>query len=62
VRAAGRCAIRWKGLDYQLVAPEIIDTAGVKKDFHLAERIFITVVGIDHCLRLGFRAASDERA
>lgn len=62
VRAVGRCAIRWKGLDYQLAQPEVIDTAVVKKNFHLAERIFITVFGIDHCLRLGFRAASDEPA
>jgi len=55
VRAAGQCVIRWRGLDYALVKPEVIDTAAVKPGFGVAERAFINLLGIDHCLQLGHR-------
>ena len=56
VRAAGECVIRWKGRDYPLVQPELIDNpAAVQGSFSAFERAMMTRFGIDHCLRLRHR-------
>jgi hydroxylaminobenzene mutase len=56
VRAAGECVIRWKGRDYPLVQPELIDDpAAVRASFGAFERAMMTRLGIDHCLRLRHR-------
>ena len=55
VRAAGGCVIRWKGRDYQLVEPEIVDPAAAGAGFGAFERAMMARLGIEHCLRLRHR-------
>src|SRR5437870_13153458 len=56
VRAAGECVIRWKGRDYPLAQPEVLDAAAAKAAFGAFERAMMTRLGIDHCLRLRHRS------
>src|SRR6266851_3432078 len=56
VRAAGACSIRWKGRDYPLVQPEVIDDpASAGGSFSAFERTMMSRFGIDHVLRLRHR-------
>jgi deazaflavin-dependent oxidoreductase (nitroreductase family) len=55
VRAAGTCVIRWKGRDYPLVQPEVIDSAAAGVEFGAFERTMLTRLGITRCLRLRHR-------
>jgi deazaflavin-dependent oxidoreductase (nitroreductase family) len=57
VRAAGGCTIRWKGRDYPLVQPEVIDDlAAAGTGFGALERAMMTRLGIDRGLRLRHRS------
>src|ERR671936_2777445 len=58
VKAAGECVIRWKGRDYPMVQPEVIDAAAAATAFGAFERVFISRLGIEHCLRLRHRSHS----
>jgi len=56
VRAAGECVIRWKGRDYPVVQPELIDNpVAARASFGAFERALMTRLGIDHALRLRHR-------
>ena len=56
VRAAGECVIRWKGRDYPLVQPEVIDDAAAAgASFGAFERAVMARLGIAHYLRLRHR-------
>ena len=39
VQAAGACVIRWNGIDYHVVEPEIVSWATVRPSFRRAERL-----------------------
>ena len=53
VRAAGGCVIRWKGRDYSLVRPELIDDPdAARAPFGTLQRAAMARIGISHCLRL----------
>lgn len=52
VRAAGGCAIRWKGRHYQVDRPETLDTKTVMTAFNNFERAIMSRFGITQCLRL----------
>jgi hypothetical protein len=60
VRAAGGCIIRFKGTDYTLVDPEVIDVESVlpatRTAFKRRERIMFRAIGITHLLRLRIAA------
>ena len=57
VRAAGECVIRWKGRDYPLVQPEVIDDpVEARARFGAFERAMMARLGIDRCLRLRHRS------
>ena len=64
VQAAGGCTIQWKGTDYQVVEPEVVDWRTVRSAFYPAERILVPLIGIEHFVRLRFAptsvAASDD--
>lgn len=61
VRAAGECVIRWKGRDYRLVQPEVIDASNAARtSFGAFERAMMTRLGISHCLRLRHRSQLPE--
>ena len=55
VRAAGECVIRWKGRDYPLVQPEVIDAATAAAAFEATQRAALLRFGITSCLRLHHR-------
>jgi deazaflavin-dependent oxidoreductase (nitroreductase family) len=56
VRAAGGAMIRWKGNDYQVIEPEIVDTKAARTEirsaFKLSDRAFLRVMGITQVMRL----------
>jgi deazaflavin-dependent oxidoreductase (nitroreductase family) len=52
VQAAGGCIVRWKGVNYPLIEPEVVDFATVRASFYPAERVLIPVIGIEHFVRL----------
>jgi deazaflavin-dependent oxidoreductase (nitroreductase family) len=56
VRAASGCAIRWKGRDYQLTEPKLIDDpAAAGASFGAFQRMMMRRLGITTCLRLRHR-------
>jgi deazaflavin-dependent oxidoreductase (nitroreductase family) len=52
VRAAGGCRIRWKGRDYVLVEPEVIDATAARSAFPTVQWAGMRRFGIQQCLRL----------
>ena len=52
VRAAGGCLIRWKGRDYTLVDPQVIDAAEARAAFPAVQWAGMRRFGIQQCLRL----------
>src|SRR5438105_11421766 len=56
VRAAGECVIRWKGRDYPLVQPELVEAADPESGFSALLRALMTRLGITHGLRLRHRS------
>jgi deazaflavin-dependent oxidoreductase (nitroreductase family) len=57
VRAAGGCQIRWKGRDYTLVQPEVIDSATAGAAFGSVQRGALARFGITQCLQLHYADA-----
>ena len=55
VRAASGCVIRWKGRDYVMVDPEVLDTQAAQASFPPAMRAGMARFGIKQALRLHFR-------
>ncbi len=52
VRAAGGCVIRWRGTDYPLVEPEVVDWATARSAFLPVERALFPLFGIEQFVRL----------
>ena len=52
VEAAGGCVIHWKGADYSLVEPEVVDWATARPAFYWVERVMVPVIGIEQFVRL----------
>ncbi len=52
LQAAGGCMIRWKGQDYPVIEPEVVDFPTVRVSFYPAERILVPIIGIEHFVRL----------
>jgi hypothetical protein len=44
--------VRWKGVDYPLIEPEVVDWATVRSAFSPVERILVPVIGIEQFVRL----------
>jgi deazaflavin-dependent oxidoreductase (nitroreductase family) len=56
VRAAGGCVLRWKGRDYDMVQPELIDNpASVRASFGAFEWAMMRILRIEQWLRLYHR-------
>jgi deazaflavin-dependent oxidoreductase (nitroreductase family) len=52
VQAAGGCIIRWRGAEYPLVEPEVIDWATARSAFSPVLRAIVPIAGIQQFLRL----------
>ena len=60
VQAAGGCVIRWKGVDYALIEPVVIDWASARPAFYPVERVVVPLIGIEHFVRLRHAPASSD--
>ena len=58
VQAAGGCVIRWKGVDYPLIEPEVVDWATARPAFYPLERVVMPIIGIEQFVRLRNAPAS----
>jgi deazaflavin-dependent oxidoreductase (nitroreductase family) len=61
VCAAGGCVIRWKGRDYPVGQPEVIDAASAGAGFGPVARSLMTRMGISQCLRLRHQGETGPR-
>jgi len=52
VLAAGQCELRYRGVDYHLVEPEVLEIADVRAQLPWIERAFPRVVGAHQTLRM----------
>jgi deazaflavin-dependent oxidoreductase (nitroreductase family) len=52
VQAAGGCTIRWKGRDYVMIQPEVIDAPTARNAFPAVQWAGMRRFGIQQCLRL----------
>jgi deazaflavin-dependent oxidoreductase (nitroreductase family) len=56
VRAAGGGTIRWKGDDYRVIEPELLDVkasrAEIRSTFNFSDRVFVRMMGITQVMRL----------
>lgn len=55
VRAAGGCVIRWKGRDYVMIEPEVLDAQAARSSFPPAMRAGMERFGIKQAVRMRFR-------
>lgn len=60
VQAAGGCTIRWKGVNYPVIEPVVVDWATVRSAFSLVERALVPVIGIEQFVRLRHASASPD--
>ena len=58
VQAAGGCVILWKGANYALLGPEVIDWATARSAFSPVERVLMPIIGIEQFMRLRHASAS----
>lgn len=52
VLSAGGCVIEWKGVEYRMVDPEVVDLATVRSVFSPIERALLPVFGAKQFVRL----------
>ena len=60
VQAAGRCTVRWKGVDHPLIEPEVVDWATVRSAFSPLLRVLVPVIGIEQFVRLRYAPTSSN--
>ena len=60
VRAAGECTIRWKGRDYAMLRPEVLDTATAAAAFDPRQRDMMARFGINKAPEPAPRVAVEE--
>jgi deazaflavin-dependent oxidoreductase (nitroreductase family) len=60
VRAAGGCMIRWKGVNYPVIEPVVVDWATIRSAFYPVERVVVPLIGIEQFVRLKHAPASSD--
>lgn len=60
VQAAGGCVIRWKGVNYPVIEPVVVDWATVRSAFYPVERVVMPLIGIEQFVRLRHAPASSD--
>ena len=65
VQAAGGCTIWWKGVNYPVIEPVVVDWATARSAFSLVERVLVErvlvpVIGIEHFVRLQHVPANSD--
>jgi deazaflavin-dependent oxidoreductase (nitroreductase family) len=62
VQAAGECMIRWNGVDYHVVEPQLVDWATARPAFNRLERLQVPLLGVRQFVRLRRSPAEERRA
>jgi deazaflavin-dependent oxidoreductase (nitroreductase family) len=52
IQAAGTCTIEWKGVQYTVIQPAVIDRAAARPAFSPLERALLPLIGVQHFVRL----------
>jgi len=52
VLAAGECVVRWKGVDYAAVEPQLVDWAAARPSFNPIQRAILARAGVDRFLEI----------
>src|SRR5713226_5242760 len=60
VRAAGACVIRWRGADYPVIEPEIVDWETARSAFYPVERVLMPLIGIEQFVRVRHASAASR--
>jgi hypothetical protein len=60
VQVAGGCVIRWKGANYSLIDPEVIDWATTQSAFYPVEWVVMPLIGIEQFMRLRHASARSD--
>jgi deazaflavin-dependent oxidoreductase (nitroreductase family) len=60
VQAAGGCVIRWKGVNYPVIEPVVVDWATVRSAFSPIERVVVPLIGIEQFVRLRHAPAGSD--
>jgi deazaflavin-dependent oxidoreductase (nitroreductase family) len=60
VQEAGGCMIRWKGVNYPVIEPVVVDWATVRSAFSPIERVMVPLIGIEQFVRLRHAPASSD--
>ena len=60
VKAAGGCIVRWKGVDYPLIEPEVVDWETVRSAFSPLLRVLVPVIGIEQFVQMRHAPAGDS--
>ncbi len=58
VWAAGGCVIRWKGADYPVIGPKVVDWATARSACYPLERALMPLIGIEQFVQLRQAPAS----
>ena len=60
VRAAGECVIRWRGADYPVIEPEVVDWETARSAFYPVERVLMPLIGIEQFVRVRHASATSS--
>ena len=60
VRAAVECVIRWRGADYPVNEPEVVDWETARSAFYRVERVLMPLIGIEHFVRVRHASATSR--
>jgi len=60
VQAAGGCMIQWKGANYPVNDPVVVDWATVRSAFYPVERVVVPLIGIEQFVRLRHAPTSGD--
>lgn len=60
VQAAGGCVIQWKGVNYPVIEPVVVDWASARSAFYPVERVVMPIIGIEQFVRLRHAPSSSD--
>jgi len=60
VQAAGECVIRWRGADYPVIEPEVVDWETARSAFYPVERVLMPLIGIEQFVRVRHASAASR--
>ena len=58
--AANGCVIEWKGVEYQLIDPQMVNPAAALPALNLVERLLLVVIGTKQFIQFRYAPAGGE--